>query len=88
MFEQILTLIPSAGLSNMADETSIQIDTAFMKVMKTCPKTMFPFVCGIYSAYVSMTVSGAYWDDIHFMIKAANDWTPEDLKDYSKGRAI
>lgn len=81
----IIAACPDWGITDSAEKT---IDQAFERLIKeTADSKLQGFYCGIYSAYVSLTIGGCGWDDIKFMLKAASDWSIDDLNMYMEGRA-
>lgn len=86
MYEDILDMMPMEGnASDTTDPNAIEnvIDRYFAERIHSEPQEMRRFHCGVYSAYISMTIHQVPWQAIRFMLAAAADWEENDFHDYS-----
>lgn len=77
MFNDILMVMPKCGKARWdvsRGDIETVIDRAFERLAKESSYINSGFIQGIYCAYVSMCMAECDWEDIHFMVEAANKY--------------
>lgn len=78
----------TADPQNFKNTAEGRMDQALTQLIKdTNDPKMSAFYCGIYSAYVSMTIELVTWEAIWFMLESASHWDTEEINEYKEGRA-